>query len=44
VVAAARDDVVIIASRNEPKESSMVGNHGSLTAAELLVPLIEVRS
>ncbi|MGD6742705.1 alkaline phosphatase family protein [Streptomyces sp. BH106] len=44
VIAAARDDVVLIASRNEPKESLMVGNHGSMTPAEQLVPLLEVRS
>ncbi|GGT44201.1 alkaline phosphatase family protein [Streptomyces purpureus] len=44
VVAAACDDVVIIASVNEPNESQMVGNHGSMTPAEQLVPLLEVRS
>ncbi|MDX3691932.1 alkaline phosphatase family protein [Streptomyces europaeiscabiei] len=44
VVAAACDDVLIIASEREPKESAMVGNHGSLTPAEQLVPLLEVRS
>ncbi|MFC5955448.1 alkaline phosphatase family protein [Streptomyces pratens] len=44
VVAAARDDVLLIASEREPKESAMVGNHGSLTPAEQLVPLLEVRS
>ncbi|MEV8088567.1 alkaline phosphatase family protein [Streptomyces nigra] len=44
VIAAARDDVLIIASEREPKESAMVGNHGSMTAAEQLVPLLEVRS
>nr|WP_112465980.1 nucleotide pyrophosphatase/phosphodiesterase family protein [Streptomyces triticisoli] len=44
VVAAARDDVLLIASEREPKESSMVGNHGSMTPAEQLVPLLEVRS
>ena len=44
VVAAARDDVLIIASEREPKESAMVGNHGSMTPAEQLVPLLEVRS
>ncbi|MCX3060583.1 alkaline phosphatase family protein [Streptomyces beihaiensis] len=43
VIAAARDDVVIIASRNEPNESMMVGNHGSMTPAEQLVPLLEAR-
>ncbi len=44
VVAAARDDVLIIASEREPNESAMVGNHGSMTPAEQLVPLLEVRS
>ncbi|MGW7259864.1 alkaline phosphatase family protein [Streptomyces sp. NPDC054834] len=44
VVAAAHDDVLLIASEREPKESSMVGNHGSMTPAEQLVPLLEVRS
>ncbi|MDX3584859.1 alkaline phosphatase family protein [Streptomyces europaeiscabiei] len=44
VVAAACDDVLIIASEREPKESAMVGNHGSMTTAEQLVPLLEVRS
>ncbi|RSN64130.1 alkaline phosphatase family protein, partial [Streptomyces sp. WAC 04229] len=44
VVAAARDDVLLIASEREPKESAMVGNHGSMTPAEQLVPLLEVRS
>lgn len=44
VVAAARDDVLIVASEREPKESAMVGNHGSMTPAEQLVPLLEVRT
>ncbi|QBJ92738.1 alkaline phosphatase family protein [Streptomyces seoulensis] len=44
VVAAAYDDVLITASEREPKESLMVGNHGSMTPAEQLVPLLEVRS
>ncbi|MFC7302714.1 alkaline phosphatase family protein [Streptomyces monticola] len=44
VIAAARDDVLIIASEREPKESAMVGNHGSMTAVEQLVPLLEVRT
>ncbi|MEU9331871.1 nucleotide pyrophosphatase/phosphodiesterase family protein [Streptomyces sp. NPDC048290] len=44
VLAAARDDVLIIASEREPKESAMVGNHGSMTPAEQFVPLLEVRS
>ncbi|MER5866929.1 nucleotide pyrophosphatase/phosphodiesterase family protein [Kitasatospora sp. NPDC002040] len=44
VVAAARDDIAVIASRNEPGESSMIGLHGSMTAVEQLVPLLEVRA
>ncbi|MEU7087366.1 alkaline phosphatase family protein [Streptomyces achromogenes] len=43
VIAAAHDDVLIIASEREPKESALVGNHGSMTPAEQLVPLLEVR-
>ncbi|MGW4159960.1 alkaline phosphatase family protein [Streptomyces sp. NPDC004788] len=44
VVAAAQDDLAITASVNEPNESAMVGMHGSMTPAEQLVPLLEVRS
>ncbi|OII63435.1 alkaline phosphatase family protein [Streptomyces sp. CC53] len=44
VVAAAHDDVAITASAAEPHESAMAGMHGSMTAAEQLVPLLEVRS
>ncbi|MDH6143136.1 hypothetical protein P3T35_005165 [Kitasatospora sp. GP30] len=43
VVAAARDDIAIIASRSEPGESAMTGLHGSMTPVEQLVPLLEVR-
>ncbi|MCQ4044806.1 alkaline phosphatase family protein [Streptantibioticus rubrisoli] len=44
VVAVARDDIAVVATRNEPGESSMVGLHGSLAPVEQLVPLLEVRS
>ncbi|ARP72728.1 alkaline phosphatase family protein [Streptomyces pluripotens] len=44
VIAAACDDVLITASEREPKESALVGNHGSMTPAEQFVPLLEVRS
>ncbi|MEV0255626.1 nucleotide pyrophosphatase/phosphodiesterase family protein [Streptomyces sp. NPDC050732] len=44
VVAAAHADVAIIASEREPKESALVGMHGSMTPVEQLVPLLEVRS
>ncbi|MGW1173180.1 alkaline phosphatase family protein [Kitasatospora sp. NPDC002543] len=43
VVAAARDDIAIVASRNEPGESAMIGLHGSMTPVEQFVPLLEVR-
>ncbi|MET9618093.1 alkaline phosphatase family protein [Kitasatospora indigofera] len=43
VVAAARDDVAVIASRSEPGESTMIGLHGSMTPVEQHVPLLEVR-
>lgn len=44
VVAAAHADAAIIATEKEPKESALVGMHGSMTPVEQLVPLIEVRS
>ncbi|MEV0259794.1 nucleotide pyrophosphatase/phosphodiesterase family protein [Streptomyces sp. NPDC050617] len=44
VVAAARDDIAIVASRTEPNESRMVGLHGSMTPVEQFVPLLEVRT
>ncbi|CAL9551942.1 hypothetical protein SUDANB58_04465 [Streptomyces sp. enrichment culture] len=44
VIAAAHDDVLLIASEREPNESAMTGNHGSMTPAEQLVPLLEVRT
>ncbi|MER8236299.1 nucleotide pyrophosphatase/phosphodiesterase family protein [Streptomyces sp. NPDC101490] len=44
VVVAAHDDVAITASVNEPNESAMAGMHGSMTPAEQLVPLLEVRT
>lgn len=44
VVAAARDDIAIVAGRTEPGESKMTGLHGSMTAVEQLVPLFEVRT
>ncbi|MFE0177278.1 alkaline phosphatase family protein [Streptomyces sp. NPDC059002] len=44
VIAAAHDDVAIIATEQEPKESALVGMHGSMTPVEQLVPLLEVRS
>lgn len=44
VVAAARDDIAIVASETEPNESAMVGLHGSMTPVEQFVPLLEVRT
>ncbi|GAA2711593.1 MULTISPECIES: nucleotide pyrophosphatase/phosphodiesterase family protein [Streptomyces] len=44
VVAAARDDIAIVATETEPNESTMVGLHGSMTPVEQLVPLLEVRT
>ncbi|MFJ7590472.1 alkaline phosphatase family protein [Streptomyces sp. NPDC097617] len=44
VVAAAQADVAITASRKEPNESALAGMHGSMTAAEQLVPLLEIRT
>ncbi|UKY53133.1 alkaline phosphatase family protein [Streptomyces inhibens] len=44
VVAAAHADMVIIATEQEPRESEMVGMHGSMTPMEQLVPLLEVRT
>ncbi|MEU2452151.1 nucleotide pyrophosphatase/phosphodiesterase family protein [Streptomyces sp. NPDC059558] len=44
VVAAAQADAAITASRNEPNESALAGMHGSMTAAEQLVPLLEIRT
>jgi hypothetical protein len=40
VVAACAGNTAVIASRAEPRESALVGMHGSLTAAEQLVPLL----
>src|SRR5882757_2642267 len=44
VVAAARADIAVVATRTEAGESKMVGLHGSLAPVEQLVPLLEVRS
>jgi hypothetical protein len=43
VIAAARADVAIVRSRRTPKQSCLIGHHGSLTAAEQLVPLLVYR-
>ncbi|WP_420000572.1 alkaline phosphatase family protein [Streptomyces boninensis] len=43
IVVAAAADIAIVATRTEPKESALVGMHGTLTSREQLVPLIEIR-
>ncbi len=40
VVAAARGSSAVVATQAEPRESALVGMHGSLTAAEQRVPLL----
>ena len=40
VVAACAGSWAVVASRAEPHESSLIGMHGSLTAAEQLVPML----
>jgi hypothetical protein len=40
VVAAAAGGTGIVATQAEPRESALVGMHGSLTTAEQLVPLL----
>ncbi|MFE9393115.1 alkaline phosphatase family protein [Streptomyces sp. NPDC006784] len=44
VIAAMRADVAVVATRREPKESELIGMHGSATSAEQFVPLLEVRT
>ncbi|WP_433800718.1 alkaline phosphatase family protein [Actinomycetospora sp. CA-084318] len=43
VVAAARGAWTLVRSRNEPRETALVGHHGSLTSAEQRVPLLLAR-
>jgi hypothetical protein len=40
VVAAARGESAIVATEREPRESALVGMHGSLTAGDQKVPLV----
>ncbi|KAB8168029.1 alkaline phosphatase family protein [Streptomyces sp. 3MP-14] len=44
VVVAMTGVAAVIASESEPRESALIGMHGSLTPAEQLVPLLEVRT
>jgi hypothetical protein len=43
VIVAMRDNWAVIASERETVDSRQVGMHGSLTSAEQLVPLLEIR-
>ncbi|WP_086821015.1 alkaline phosphatase family protein [Allokutzneria sp. NRRL B-24872] len=40
LVVAAKDSLVVVSSRREPRVSDFFGQHGSLTAEEQLVPLL----
>ncbi|MBV8994796.1 MAG: alkaline phosphatase family protein [Pseudonocardiales bacterium] len=44
IIVAARTDLAIVRSQVTPKLSRLIGHHGSLTADELLVPLLVYRS
>ncbi|MBW1600810.1 alkaline phosphatase family protein [Streptomyces sp. JJ66] len=44
VVVAMNGSAAVVATTTEPKESALIGMHGSVTAAEQLVPLLEVRT
>lgn len=44
VVVAMSGTSAIVATRTEPKESALIGMHGSVTPEEQLVPLLEVRA
>ncbi|CAL9543446.1 MULTISPECIES: alkaline phosphatase family protein [Streptomyces] len=44
VVAAMTGTVAVVATETEPNESELIGMHGSMTPAEQLVPLLEVRT
>jgi predicted AlkP superfamily pyrophosphatase or phosphodiesterase len=41
VIAASMTDLAMVATHHQPRESRLVGHHGSLTPAEQLVPLLE---
>ena len=40
VIAAARGDSAVVATAREPRESALIGMHGSLTAGDQKVPLV----
>jgi hypothetical protein len=44
VVAAPAGSVALVATKEEPRESALVGMHGSLTSAEQLVPALMYRA
>ncbi|WP_247597856.1 nucleotide pyrophosphatase/phosphodiesterase family protein [Streptomyces sp. RKND-216] len=44
VVVAMNGNAAVVATRREPKESALIGMHGSATRAEQMVPLLEVRT
>jgi hypothetical protein len=44
VIAAARDDWAVVATQTEPRESALVGMHGSLAPADQLIPLLTYRA
>ncbi|MDT0305649.1 alkaline phosphatase family protein [Streptomyces sp. DSM 44917] len=44
VLVAMTGSSAVVATRSEPRESALVGMHGSVTPAEQLVPLLEVRT
>ena len=44
VVAACTGTWAVVASREEPRESALAGMHGSLAAADQLVPLLPYRA
>jgi hypothetical protein len=44
VIAAARDDWAVVATVTEPRESALVGMHGSLAPADQQIPLLTYRA
>lgn len=44
VVVAMNGNAAVVATETEPKESELIGMHGSVTPAEQLIPLLEVRT
>ena len=41
VIVASMTDLALVATHHQPHEARLVGHHGSLTPAEMLVPLLE---